>query len=302
MIHQKRTNLYTYLLVWLFTCLCLNTIAQQTVNNIIDQSGKSTNLDKYLTEKTWNELFPNRDGLALKSNTSAKKNEQNDFYSFKAFLAAAAFFPQFLSAEDTIIQKRELCAFLASMAYETGGGWDHAPGGYFKWGLYYKEEKGCENGCPQYTDHNKPNYLPVDSQSYHGRGPLQISWNYNYGQFSEAFFGSKEKLLKNPGLVAADPVLAFASAIWFWVTPQFPKPSCHAVMNNTWKPSERDIAGGRLPGFGTVVNVINGGIECDRDTLPTTAYRYGYYQFFCHYFNVPPGENTACTTQKPFGQ
>jgi hypothetical protein len=261
--------------------------------------GKHTNLTKYLTEKKWNELFPNRFDISS-YNDPLHKKKKKDFFSFKAFLAAADSFPQFLSDADTLIQKRELCAFLANMAYETGGGWDDAPGGYYQWGLYFTDEKGCEKGCPHYSDSTKINYLPVAGQSYHGRGPLQISWNYNYGQFGEMYFHDKEKLLKDPGLVTRNPMISFASAIWFWVTPQFPKPSCHDIITNHWIPSQKDIASGRVPGFGAVVNVINGGIECGNG-IRDSKYRYGYYRFFCLYFQVDPGPNANCASQKPFG-
>ncbi|NCI51005.1 chitinase [Sediminibacterium roseum] len=256
-----------------------------------------SNVRKYLSEKKWNELFPNRIGIdpAHASKTAI------DFYSYKSFLAAADSFPQFLSNPDPVIQKRELCAFLANIAKETGGGWDDAPGGYYKWGLRYTEELNCVKGCPQYSDPSKKNYPPVAGQSYHGRGPIQISWNYNYGQFSEAYFKNKNVLLNDPSLITKNAQLAFASALWFWTTPQFPKPSCHEVMSGTWQPSPKDIDGGRLPGFGTVVNVINGGIDCGPSGDPDTKYRYGYYLFFCRYFNVTPGDNVECSNQKPFG-
>ena len=263
-------------------------------------SDKHSNLSRYLNEKKWNELFPNRFDISSYNDPSHTKRKK-DFFSFKAFLAAADSFPQFLSGDDTNIQKRELSAFLANVAYETGGGWNDAPGGYYKWGLYFTEEKNCANGCPQYSDPSKINYLPVAGQSYHGRGPLQMSWNYNYGQFSESYFHDKEKLLNDPGLVTRDPVTCFASAIWFWITPQFPKPSCHAIIINQWIPTEKDLAAGRTPGFGSVVNVINGGIECNKG-MDVSKYRYGYYRFFCHYFKVDPGPDADCASQKPFGQ
>ena len=261
---------------------------------------KHSNLSKYLNNKKWNELFPNRFDISSYNDPSHKKKKR-DFFSFKAFLAAADSFPQFLSGDDTLIQKRELSAFLANIAYETGGGWDDAPGGYYKWGLYFTEEKGCEKGCPDYSDATKIKYLPVAGQSYHGRGPLQISWNYNYGQFGEIYLHNKETLLKDPGLVTRDPITCFASAIWFWITPQFPKPSCHDIITNHWIPTEKDLAAGRIPGFGAVVNVINGGIECNKG-LATSKYRHGYYLFFCNYFQVNPGLNADCDSQKPFGQ
>ena len=258
-------------------------------------------LRKLLNEKKWNALFPNRYIKPINGSKENMRTKKNDFYSLDAFLKAASSFPAFLSGDDEVQQKRELCAFLANMAFETGGGWQEAPGGYFQWGLYYIEEKGCEKGCPQYSDPRKLNYPPVTDQSYHGRGPLQISWNYNYGQFSEAFWGVKDSLLKHPELLTIDPVVAFASAIWFWTTPQFPKPSCHDIMYQRWVPNQRDSIGGRFPGFGAVVNVINGGIECGKPLSGPANDRFGYYTYFCQYFNVSPGENINCTTQKPFG-
>jgi len=293
LLKRKRRKLHGFL--FMIVLFCMNMGIAQSNKTIL--SSQPSNLRKWLTQKTWDELFPNRHGYLPK-----QRKNKNDFYSFKAFLEAADLFPLFLSEEDTVLQKRELCAFLANMAYETGGGWAEAPGGYYKWGLFYIEEKGCEKGCPQYADPNKPNYPLADSQSYHGRGGLQISWNYNYGQFSETYFGNKEILLKNPGLVSEDAKLAFASAIWFWITPQYPKPSCHDIISNTWSPSIKDIAGGRAPGFGSVVNVINGGIECGKEPLAGTKFRYGFYEFFCKYFQVSAGDHAECSSQKPFGQ
>lgn len=257
-------------------------------------------LRKLITEKNWNELFPHRYGY--RDMKGKKKNPVADLFSYKAFLAAADSFPQFLSGQNKTLQKRELCALLANMAYETGGGWEDAPGGYYKWGFYFAEERNCENGCPFYSDTSKKNYPPVNGRSYHGRGPLQLSWNYNYGQFSERFLRDKAILLKNPSLVTTDPVLCFASALWFWTTSQFPKPACHDILYAKWIPNAKDSAAGRLPGFGTVVNVINGGLECGGQTTEGSKYRYGYYLYLCTYFAVDPGQEIYCRSQKPFGQ
>ena len=74
-------------------------------------------------------------------------------------------------------------------------------------------------------------------------------------------------------------------------------------MTGKWKPTETDLQKNRVPGFGTTVNVINGGVECGlKSELPTTQHRYAYYQYFCRYFHVKPGENITCTNQTPFGQ
>lgn len=253
----------------------------------------------FLDEKTWNILFPHRFGYRPEDTLG----HMTDFYTFRAFAKAAAFFPGFLSEGDLQTQKRELAAFLASIAYETGGGWSDAPGGYFAWGLYYVEERPRSGIRFNYVDSVSKRYPPSPGESYHGRGPVQLSWNYNYGKFSEVWFGNKDSLLKNPSELAQDPVLAFVSAIWFWMTPQFPKPSCHDIMVGSWVPESQDSAKGRLPGFGAVVNVINGGVSCGSSLEEVkTVYRYRYYQFFCDYFEVPAGENISCTTQRPFGQ
>jgi hypothetical protein len=255
-----------------------------------------TNLSQYLNQKKWNELFPKRYGIGAKDSL----NNNPDFYSFKIFLLAAKMFPAFLADGDDSTKKRELAAFLANIAQETSGGWDDAPGGYYKWGLYFLEELESQNA---YNDTSKKNYPGIEGKYYFGRGPKQLTWNYNYGQFSEAWFGSKDTLLQHPELLSKDPLLSFASALWFWMTPQFPKPSCHDIMTGNWTPTENDIQKGRLPGFGATVNVINGGVECGTGTDNLkTKYRYQYYQYFCNYFHVLPGDNINCSLQKPFGQ
>lgn len=56
--------------------------------------------------------------------------------------------------------------------------------------LIYVEEIGCTVdgwACSGYTT---PHDLwpPTDGMKYYGRGPFQLSWNYNYGQFSTVAF------------------------------------------------------------------------------------------------------------------
>lgn len=290
---------FTFVLILFFAIPCCSQPNTGTKTPLINSSHRyaKTALTQYLTEAKWNVLFPNRHGRNPKNSTK----KASDFYSFKSFVAAARFFPDFLTG-NAVTQKRELAAFLANIAQETSGGWNEAPGGYFKWGLYFVEEME-DSTKNNYANYTKKNYPPVPGKSYMGRGPKQLSWNYNYGQFSEAWYGSKDTLLIHPERLAHDPVLSFASAIWFWMTPQFPKPSCHDIMSGSWKPNANDLLKGRVPGFGATVNVINGGVECGNGTdLQKTSYRYNYYQYFCKYFNVTPGDNINCSNQRPFGQ
>ena len=52
-------------------------------------------------------------------------------------------------------------------------------------------------------------------KKYYGRGAKQLSYNFNYGQFSQAMFGEGRLLLDYPDFVA-DTWLNLASATWFY--------------------------------------------------------------------------------------
>lgn len=181
-------------------------------------------------------------------------------------------------------RKRELSAFLANIAHETTGGWPTAPGGQYSWGLHFREEVGSPSG---YRDENNVNYPPAPGKSYHGRGPIQLSWNYNYGQVSEYLYGDKNILLNEPEKVVQDAALAFQTAIWFWMTPQYPKPSAHQVMVGSWQPHAYDTTKNRIPGLGMTVNIINGGLECGQGIEKNQVLdRIGYYQRFTGIFTI----------------
>lgn len=69
---------------------------------------------------------------------------------------------------------------------------------------------------------------------YLGRGAIQISYNFNYGQF-QAWLkeqGLDIDLLKNPNLVMTNtnPPLAVMASLWFYMTPQPPKPAMHDII------------------------------------------------------------------------
>lgn len=246
-----------------------------------------------LDETTWNELFPHING----GDTS-----KQPFYSYAAFVKATKRFPQFLSDGDSTTQKRELAAFLATISHETGGGDEKDSAHFFNYGLYYKEELACVNGCEHYSDTTDQKFPPVKGKSYHGRGPIQLSWNYNYGLFSEMVLGHKDSLLNHPEILTTNPEISFAAAIWFWVTPQSPKPSCHEVMAGKWIPTTADSLAGRQPGFGAVMNIVNGGLECGGIESVRNRYRLKYYLAFCKKLNVDPGPNITCNSQQPYGQ
>lgn len=121
--------------------------------------------------------------------------------------------------------------------------------------------------------------------------------NYNYGPAGQAI---KADLLNDPDLVAKDPTISFKTGLWFWMTPQSPKPSSHDVISGQWKPSAEDTAAGRVPGYGVITNIINGGIECGKGSNPQVEDRIGFYKRYCDILKVSYGDNLDCYNQRPF--
>ena len=245
--------------------------------------GDPGNLAEFLDEGLWEEMFP----------------ERNALFTYEALLAAAADFPSFAGEGDADTRRRELAAFLANIGHETTGGWADAPGGPYAWGLYFKEEVGCEMGtCVGYCDPNNVAYPCAPGVTYQGRGPIQLSWNYNYGQAGEAL---GIPLLTEPGLVTSDGATSFSTALWFWMTPQSPKPSAHDVMVGAWTPTADDMNKGRLAGFGMTINIINGGLECGKPTTPQVEDRLGFFARMTDLLGVDVGQNTLCDSMQPYG-
>lgn len=179
-------------------------------------------------------------------------------------------FANFINTTNTTNNKRELAAFLANISKETTGGWQLPVGGgsngdYAQWGLYFVHEVGYSStaSAGAYSQAST-DYPPNPSKGYYGRGPIQLSWNYNYGQLSKFLYNDVSVLLDNPDLVQQDGVLAFKSAIWFWMMPQWPKPSCHQAMHELWSPLANEYSANKMykKGFAHVNNIINGGLEC----------------------------------------
>jgi len=139
-------------------------------------------------------------------------------------------------------------------------------------------------------------------KKYYGRGAKQLSYNYNYGPFSDAMYGTVRTLLDKPELVS-DTWLNLASAVFFFVYPQPPKPSMLHVIDGTWQPNAADTQAGISAGFGATISIINGGIECGQGTdKPQALNRISYYRSMAAYFNVPiaASEALSCAKMAPF--
>ncbi|KAG6392407.1 hypothetical protein SASPL_146625 [Salvia splendens] len=146
-------------------------------------------------------------------------------------------------------------------------------------GLCFKEEVSPQS---IYCNPANTQWPCALGKSYQGRGPIQLSWNYNYEPAGRAlgFDG-----LRNPEIVSNNSVISWKTALWFWMTEQKPKPSCHNVMVGRYVPSELDLAANRTAGFGLVTNIINGGIECGVPTSASVLDRIGYFQRYAAIFN-----------------
>ncbi|KAL5990901.1 hypothetical protein ACLOJK_011806 [Asimina triloba] len=177
------------------------------------------------------------------------------FYTRAAFLNAVGSYPAFAKTGTADDAKREIAAFFAHITHETGS-------------LCKIEEDG--GPTKDYCDKRNTQYPCVPGKGYYGRGPIQLSWNYNYGAAGKdlGFDG-----LGNPEIVATDPNVSFKTALWFWMN------NVHSVVNQ---------------GFGATIRRINGAIECDGKRPDLVNARVGYYRDYCGQFGVAPGDNLTC--------
>lgn len=114
-------------------------------------------------------------------------------------------------------------------------------------------------------------------------------------------FGDKSVLLNDPALVA-DTWLNLASAVFFYVYPQPPKPSMLHVIDGTWQPNAADKAQGIEHGFGSTIQIINGAYECGKGTTtPQAANRIKYYKQITATLGLDiTGEKLDCADMKAF--
>ncbi|HEY4093061.1 MAG TPA: glycoside hydrolase family 19 protein [Luteibacter sp.] len=240
-------------------------------------------------------------------------------YSYEGFLKAVAKFPAVCGEvatpnEPETVCRKTLATMFAHFAQETGAHESWRPEPEYRQGLFYVREMGMveqsdsyNGGCGDvnWATEAWPCGKWADGRfkSYFGRGAKQLSYHFNYGPFSDAMFGDVKVLLDAPERVA-DTWLNLASATFFYVYPQPPKPSMLHIIDGTWQPNAADIADGRLPGFGVTTMVINGGVECG-GTGPehaASANRISYYRGFAATLGVPvdESEKLGCRNMKEF--
>ncbi|CAN1849823.1 Chitinase 4 [Linum perenne] len=174
------------------------------------------------------------------------------FYTRGAFLNATKSYRKFGNLSNTAA-KREIAAFFAHVTHETGH-------------LCYIEEIQKSTYCNKASERQWP---CAPGKQYYGRGPLQLTWNFNYGPCGKA---NRFDGLKNPDIVAKNRVIAWKTALWFW-------------MKNVRPVLRR--------GFGATIRAINGG-ECGGGRPAAVASRVKYYKNYCRRFRVSTGPNVSC--------
>ncbi|XP_031267793.1 endochitinase EP3-like [Pistacia vera] len=177
-----------------------------------------------------------------------------EFYTRDAFLNATDVYYLFgrVGSEDD--SKRQIAAAFAHFTQETG---------HF---CYIEELNGV---AKDYCDETNAVYPCVPGKLYYGRGPIQLSWNYNYGPA-----GNNVGIdgLTYPEIVATDPLVSFKTACWFWIN------RAQSYLQQ---------------GFGATIRAVNPA-ECDGGNPGNVQARVDFYLDYCQKFGVDPGENLYC--------
>ncbi|XP_065869284.1 endochitinase PR4-like [Euphorbia lathyris] len=221
----------SYVVVSVFLIISQNVMAQNSVADIV-------------TPDFFNSII----------NQAGPECVGKNFYTRDAFLNALNFYPQFGQIGSADDSKREIAAFFAHVTHETGS-------------FCSIEEK--DGAIQDYCDESKTEYPCGAGKLYFGRGPLQLTWNYNYGAAGRAneFDG-----LNEPERVANDVVLSFKTALWFWMT------------------NVRPVV---TQGFGATIRAINSG-ECNGGRPDTVQSRIGFYTDYCSRFGIATNDNISC--------
>lgn len=202
-----------------------------------------------VSESQFNQMFPNR----------------NSFYTYSGLINALSAYPGFANTGDDTTRKREAAAFLANVNHETGG-------------LVHIKEQN-EANYPHYCDWGQPYGCPAGQAAYYGRGPIQLSWNFNYKAAGDAL---GIDLLGNPWQVEQNAAIAWKTGLWYWNTQTGPGTMTphNAMVNNA--------------GFGETIRSINGSLECNGGNPGQVQSRVDAYQRFAQLLVVSPGSNLYC--------
>ncbi|WP_326795597.1 chitinase [Streptomyces sp. NBC_01808] len=190
---------------------------------------------------------------------------RNAFYTYQGLTDALSAYPAFANTSDETTKKREAAAFLANVSHETGG-------------LVHVVEQNQDN-YPHYCDASQPYGCPAGQAAYYGRGPIQLSWNFNYKAAGDAL---GIDLLNDPWQVERNAAVAWKTGIWYWMTQSGPGSM----------PAHDAITGGH--GFGETIRAINGSLECNGGNPGQVQSRIDKYTQFVQILGTTPGDNLSC--------
>ncbi|WP_320784720.1 chitinase [Streptomyces sp. CRN 30] len=227
--------------------LCTLTLAPSAAAQKTDT--RATAADFVVGEAQFDAMFPNR----------------NSFYTYSGLTDALGAYPGFAGTGSDTVRKQEAAAFLANVSHETGG-------------LVYVVEQNTAN-YPHYCDTTQSYGCPAGTDKYYGRGPVQLSWNFNYKAAGDAL---GIDLLNNPDLVQNDAAVAWKTGLWYWNTQSGP---------GSMTPHDAMVDGA---GFGETIRAINGTLECDGGNPAQVQSRIDDYERFTQLLGVEPGDNLSC--------
>ncbi|SPQ95626.1 unnamed protein product (mitochondrion) [Plasmodiophora brassicae] len=194
--------------------------------------------------------------------------EGHGVYTYSAFIQAASAFPLFGNQGTLQNRLTDIAGFLAHAVHESGS-------------FCYVNELGYTT--PATYCSQTPQWPCYPSANYHGRGPLQLSWNFNYIAFGQTLTSAQSvQLYQNPDMLSSSPDLLFRSALWFYMTPQSPKDSMHNVLIQS------------PPQFGQSISIINGGLECNGNNPAQAQDRITQFKRICQLLGCDPGPYLTC--------
>ncbi len=190
------------------------------------------------------------------------------FYTYAGLQEAIKAYPEFGNFGSEAENKREVAAFLANIMHES---------------IELQAINELDKSVHDHYCNDKQGVPCAPGKQYFGRGPIQLSWNFNYALAGKAL---GLDLLNDPDMVSRDPAVAWKTALWYWmeIKGSGPLPS-HVAMKQKL-------------GFGETVRSINGALECSKPVdnigYKQQQMRIKNYLKITKMLEVDPDNYTAC--------
>ncbi|TMW67062.1 hypothetical protein Poli38472_012178 [Pythium oligandrum] len=219
-------------------------------------------ITKIMPKELYEELFPTADPL----------------YSYHTFIDATKKFPKFVNDGPEVQNRYELASFLAQVAHGSGNFTYTQQAG----ANLFEPDAFCKKNVPAKCNPN---------ERYHGRGPIQLSWNYNYDAYGKYL---EVDLLNHPNWVATDSKIAWGSAVWFWMT------TFNNDMGSIHDIFTRGTKEGGVYDYAYTTYLLIGSLECGEvpKSVEPEAQRVRYMKFFAEKLGVDPGPKLSCQSKE----